>query len=39
MYIYFYIVICGVVRRYEGLVNISKEHARYKIGVSQRMLR
>jgi len=33
MYSYFYIVVCGVV--YEGLVDISKEHASYKIGVSQ----
>ena len=32
MYSYFYIVVCGVVRR---LVDISKEHASYKIGVSQ----
>ena len=34
MYSYFYIIVCGVVR-YEGLVDIGKEHASYKIGVSQ----
>jgi len=34
MYSYFYIVVCRV-ESYEGLVDISKEHASYKIGVSQ----
>ena len=32
MYSYFYIVVC---KSYEGLVDIGKEHASYKIGVSQ----
>ena len=35
MYSYFYIIVCGVVRTYEGLVDIGKEHASFKIGVSQ----
>jgi len=34
MYSYFYIIVCGY-ESYEGLVDIGKEHASYKIGVSQ----
>jgi len=40
MYSYFYIVVCGVVRRLSRFSSFnyqytSKEHASYKIGVSQ----
>jgi len=31
MYSYFYVAVCN----YEGLVDISKEHASYKIGVCE----